>query len=358
MICNALANFLFALYKGFEKLEYETTVTLYSNVGLFMIVVFLVLLNANVFIISIAFALSRIAGFVIGIYYSYKLLPGISYKLFFNNIKIVRKKVLTFGFHLLFNSLYFQIDTVLLASWKGDYDAGIYQSVFKLILLPLVLPDIMANVLTPTLSRLNIDNPQQWKKIGHLTNKILLFIGIPISMVLFVYSEQIIELLYGLDQYRDAVIVLRILSVMLCIRFTFETYSLILTTSGRQHVRMWVVIAATGMNLLLNYFFIPKYGAYGSALVSLICNSFVGIAYGLASILLFVEWDFNYKTMGLCMVSVFIGVVVWNYRAINMFFGIPVLLALFSLIAYYYYFSKEEKAVLLSSEFGFTLVKK
>ena len=56
--------------------------------------------------------------------------------------KEARKKVLVFGAHTLFGILYFQIDTILLAFWKGDQDVGIYQAVFRIIVLTLVIVDI------------------------------------------------------------------------------------------------------------------------------------------------------------------------------------------------------------------------
>jgi O-antigen/teichoic acid export membrane protein len=245
----------------------------------------------------------------------------------------------------------------LLAFRRGDHDAGIYQSVFKLILLMLVLPDVLTNALTPTLSRLNVESIARWKRVGCLMNKILAFIGIPISMILFVYAKQIVDLLYGLERYHEAVPVLQILSLMLFVRFTFETYSLVLTTSGRQRIRMYVVILVTALNFILNYILIPMYGAIGAAVVSLICNTIVGLVYCLVSASLFVEWHVNSKSSMVYLASAATGLVFWTFRGMSMFVGIPLLLFIFWLIAYYYFFSYDEKKLIFSAEFGFSILK-
>ena len=353
MLFSALNNFFFAFYKGFEKLEYETKVTLYINLGLVLLVLGMIQFDASVYLIAATFTLSRFVGLLLGIYYAKKVLTGISYALWFHGLGDIAKKVLIFGFHLLFNNLYFQIDTILLGFWKGDHDVGIYQSVFKLILLPLVLPDVLTNALMPALARFNVENPARWERVGFLMTKLLSFIVIPISLICFVYATQIVDLLYGLQNYREAVPVLQILSLTLFIRFTFEAYALLLTTSGRQHVRMIVVICVTVLNVLLNSFLIPRYGALGAAMVSLICNACVGLAYGLVSARLFVHWSLNSRMIVVYLLTAGSATLLWSFRTVTMAIGIPLLLLLFCLIAYVYFFTKDEKAVMFSLDFGF-----
>lgn len=335
-IITTLTNFLCGLYKGFEQLEYETKISIIVNVGLLLVTIPMILFKVNILWIAAAFVLTRIIGFIVGIRDSYKLIPRSSYRFIFNGFREVKSKVLIFGLFLVFNNLFFQFDTILLSLWKGDREVGVYQAVFKLIMLPLVIPDIMVNTLMPLLSRLNVENNIQWKRIGYLMNKILVSIAIPISMILFIYSEQIIIIIYGLKNYSDAVPILKIFSIILLVRYTIESFGLLLTTSNQQIIRLYTVVVATILNLIINYFLIPIYGAYGAAIVSLITNLFVGLIYCIFNFNLFYKSFFNYKTFVIVIFTIVVAIVFWNNKSISVFISGPIILFFFFLIVLTY----------------------
>ena len=305
MAFTALTNFLFALYKGYEQLEYETKVALITNIFLLLSVIILVTFHIEIIYIALTFVLSRIIGFVLGIKYSFLVLKNISFRPALPKFRDEKNKIFIYGFHLVFSYLFFQLDTILLALWKGDYEIGIYQSVFKIVMIFLVLPEIFVNTLLPVLSRLNVEGIIKWTKIGYLMNKILFVLIIPISIFIFVFAANLIDLVYGNKNYNDAVPILRIFAIILFVRFNLETYALMLTTSNRQHVRMYSVIFASILNVVLNYYAIPNYGALGAAIVSLITNVIVGIIYIFFTRSLFYEWLFNFKVIVILVLSGF-----------------------------------------------------
>lgn len=347
MVFTTLTNFFYAFFKGFEKLEYESVISFIINIGLIIFTGASIYFRVDVFYVAIGFAFSRFAGFLLGIKFSYKLAPDIKYKLLFEGFKNIRGKMLIFGFHFLFSFLFFQLDTILIALLKGDYYVGIYQSVFKLIMLPLVLPEIFINVLLPLLSRLSIENYEQWKKVGRLMSKILFIVIIPISLILYIYSEQIISIIYGSGNYIEAIDVLKVFAVIIFVRFCLEPFALMLTTSDRQIIRMYVVIGATILNLILNIIIIPHYGVFGAAVVSLICNLFVGLSYIVANKYLLKEWLINKQSIIVLSLAFFVFYIFYQYQVLNLWLGSVSILIIFILIANYF-FSKEEKVLLLS----------
>lgn len=350
LVFTTLTNFLYALYKGFEILEYETKVSLIMNVGLLIIVGILLIIKAGILSIAVGFVFSRFIGFLVGVKYSYKVLPKINYKLIFDGFTSIKSKMFVFGFHFLFSYLFFQLDTILLAMFKGDYYVGIYQSVFKLVLLPLVIPEILVNVLLPVLSRLNFDNTFRWEKLGSLMSKLLFIVIIPIALSLSLYSEKIIKLIYG-SNYNDAIPVLKIFAMILVIRFILEPFALMLTTSNRQKYRMYVVIAATFLNLILNIFFIPQYGVVGAASVSLITNAFVALCYLFSLIELFKKWIINFNIISISIGSIILFYVMQKLPFFEYFIGVPIIFIIYLLTALTFFFSPEEKRILFSLDF-------
>ncbi|NMB83315.1 MAG: oligosaccharide flippase family protein, partial [Ignavibacteria bacterium] len=339
-------------------LEYEASITFTVNIILLISTIVLIILKTSILLISIVFLLSRVIGFIASVFFAKKVQKDLRFEPIFRGFADTWKKVLTFGLFLLFNNLFFQIDTILLGIWKGDYEVGVYQSVFKLILLPLIIPDIFTNALMPTLSRLFSSNIEKWEKTGFLLNKLFTALIMPIAILLFVYSEQIVNLLYGGDKYQEAIPVLKILSVTMFLRFSFESFSLMLTTSNRMSIRMWSVISATFLNIGLNYFFINRYGALGASIVSLISNTFVLLIYLFFLRNLFYKWIVNINQIMLYVFSFIVFIIFLSLENLRIYMAFPLILLIFFLYLYVIYFSKIEKSFILSSEMGITFFRK
>jgi len=344
---TTLTNFLFALYKGFEKLEYETGVSLIVNVTLLVIVIVLLIVHVNVIYIAYSFVITRLIGFLVAFTFSFNLLPTIKYKITFVRWKELKDKVIIFGLTLLFGTLFFQLDTILLSIWKGDKDVGIYQAAFKLIALPLVIPDILINALLPVLTRLNEDNEQKWIKLEVLLNKTLTFISIPLSIILFIFSDYIINFIYPINEYSDAIPILRIFAIILFFRFAVESFALMLTTSNRQKIRMIIVFLGTVLNLGLNYFVIPKYGPFGAAVISLITNILIGIGYIIPNFRYFQKWIFNVQYITTIIISFLFSLILWQIRSFYPLLQILVIISFTLPIIIKYSYTKEEKKLIL-----------
>lgn len=358
MFFSAHGNFLFAYFKGFEKLQYETTVSIFINLFLLVATVVLALSHSSILLISIVFLFTRVAAFIFTIGLKNKVDVPFQFRISFSGLSTFKNKILIFGFFLLFNNLFFQIDTLFLGFWKGEYEVGVYQSVFMLILLPLIIPDILTNALMPVLARFHSENNLLWEKTSKIFNKVLSICALPISLILFLYSKQIVTLLYGNNKYTEAIPILKLLAITLLIRFSFESFSLMLTTSNRQKVRMWTVIFVTAFNISLNYYFIHEYGIIGAAIVSVLSNILIVFVNAYIFKKLLFDWFFNIKQLGLYFISLIVFLAGYYIDNINFIVGSVIILIIYSSIAYLLYFTEEEKKLLFSSDYGINLLRR
>jgi O-antigen/teichoic acid export membrane protein len=252
------------------------------------------------------------------------------------------RSVAVFGGYFLFGSLFFVLDTILLSFWRGDRDVGIYQAAFKIVGLSLIVPDIAINTMIPVLARLHADGDERWAILGRLLNKMLSLVALPICMILFVYPDQIIAILYGGDDFRQAVPILRLFALTIYVRFAVDVYGLMMTTSQRQIIRMYIVIAGTVTNLALNAYMIPRYGPWGAALVSLVTNILVGVAYIIGSRQSFLRWTGDPLYVLSFCISLGIAILGWNFREVSVWLTAPLIIVLCGLIVYFVGFSREE----------------
>lgn len=345
LIFTSSNNFFAGVFKGNEKFILEARVSIISNSILILSTILLLVFNRSIIEIAFAFTLSRIIGTIYSILNLYKTDYKLTFKLDPTGFELLGGKVLIFGLHLIFSFLFFQIDTLLLAKLKGTYSVGIYQSVFKLVMLPLVIPDILINSLLPTLSRYFIENKEEWISLGSLMGKILFILALPFSSIMIFYSESIIQLAYGLNAYSDAVNVLKVFGIIVFIRFMLEPFALMLTTSNRQTIRLITVFIATILSISFNYIIIPKYDVLGASFVSLAINLFVGVVYFISIKENFKFWLFKIRQIFAITIVFSIGYIFYQLIFLPPILEIFLILLIYTIIGYKYYLTKDEKNI-------------
>ncbi|MBN1299754.1 MAG: oligosaccharide flippase family protein [Melioribacteraceae bacterium] len=356
-VFTTVTNFTFAVFKGFERLEYETRVSMIANFSLLLLIVVMIYLNAGIFIISFAFIFTRLVALFFGMSFLRNFIDGFSFRMSLESIVKVKSKILVFGTHLLFSYLFFQLDTILIAFLRNETEVGIYQSVIKIVMLPLIIPEILINAMMPVLSRYYISDAAEWIKLSRIMNKILLVSSCVILVFLGIYAEELIIAIYAKESFLTAVPVLQIFAVTLFIRFNGETSALMLTTSNRQNIRMTVVIVASIINIILNFILIPRYGIIAAALVSFITN-FVVISVYIYFNSHFLNWLVNARFISFLGVSAFIAFVITeSYDKISFYFALPILVISFAAIGYFILFTKEEKELMFSGKIRLVRIK-
>lgn len=355
LLFTTLTNFSSAGIRGFEKFSYDSLVSIIMNLSLIILVSIFVSIKSNLFVIALIFTFTRILGFLISSYFLRKLIPDISYKLTFQRNAELQKKVFVFGFNLLFTNLLFQQDTIIISFFLGNREVGVYQAVFKLIVLPLIIPELLNFSLLPVLSRYFESDKSKAIKLSSLMYKFLFITSFPITLIIFIYPAEIIHLIYGSKDYHESIPILKIFALNIFVRFVFETFALILTTSNKQIIRMYTVIAATVLNLILNIIFLPKYGIKAAAYIALLTTTFVFSVYTIYSFNLFKDWFFNIKNISVLIIAMLI----MYFSQLNffgsIFLGSSLILILFSTIALTFYFDSADKKLFFSSEFSFSL---
>ncbi len=349
---SSMNNYFFALFKGYEELHHETRISFVINIFLLVLLGILGAIHVSIMIIAIIFVASRVLGLFIAIISANKVVKGFSFQLDFSGRKQIMPQITVFGLHYLFGNLFFQLDTILLSLWKGDHEVGVYQSVFKLVALSLVLSDVAVSALLPTLSRLHAEHREQWHRLGSLLSRTLLFIAIPIVLLMLIYADQIIHLLYGNQTFLEAVPLLRIFAFIVLTRYIVETYALLLTTSRRQTARMLIVVSATILNFFLNMYFIPKYGVYGAAMVSLATNIFVGILYILNNSKIFFELFLNIKLMVPGIITLILAICLWPIKTNLPILYAPLIIFGLGLVIYNMGYTIEERKMIFNLRGG------
>jgi len=182
------------------------------------------------------------------------------------------------------------IDQWMLAGMISPVASGAFNIAVRISNLVDIPTNAIATIVFPQSSRrIETEGREAVKYLYEKSVGTILAIVIPALIFLYLFDNIIIELLAG-DKYADSVPILNI-TLLYCILSPFGRQTgVILDSIGKTGVNFAMVIWNTSLILVLNYFFIPKYGVIGAAYATLISNS---IGFITAQIVLYRELKVN-----------------------------------------------------------------
>lgn len=347
VLVTSLTSFFFALFKSYEELHHETKISTLINLALLAALGTTYFIPLSIFVVAAMFVGSRVVGLVLSLRVAGKTISLRGFR-FTLPAKDVAKKIGVFGLYTIFTNLYFVQDTVLLSIWRGDYDAGVYQAVMKVAGLALILVDIAALTLLPVFSRLHQEDYDRWFEFGKLLNKSLVFLGLPLSLGLIFFARPIIDILYGLQSFHDAVPILQLFGGILFVRYLAETSAIMLTTSMRQIHRLVIVLAATVLNFTLNAVLIPTHGPLGAGVVSLFTSICVALGVTIVARRQTRKWILQFRSFVPVLISIVLAIAAAGWDGLNSpYAGVLAVIGIV-VFSYFFVYTKEERKFIFS----------
>ena len=172
---------------------------------------------------------------------------------------------------LLFNLLYFRIDSIILTLSRSTTEVGSYNLSYKIFEFFLVIPVFFMNSLYPILLK-SKNNSNKFSSIFIRSLILLSMSGVFLTIVVWVLSPLLLILN---KDFAYSVFLLRLLTLSFPVFFVSNLTMWSLITK-REHKKLTIVYgSAMVLNILANVIFIPFYGATASALITLLGELYV-----------------------------------------------------------------------------------
>ncbi|MBL4709395.1 MAG: oligosaccharide flippase family protein [Flavobacteriales bacterium] len=200
--------------------------------------------------------------------------PEIDIKLF----RIILKQSLPFALLVLLMSFYYRLDVVMIERLlpNGRAEVGIYSQAYRLLEGFNMFGYLFAGLLLPTFSRM-LKNKEHVGKLVSTSFNLIFIPAMAVATISFMYSREIMDILYlsNIDASAEIYQVLMISFVAIALTYIYGT---LLTANGS--LKQLNIVSFIGMlvNLGLNFWLIPKQGAYGAAVATLVTQAFVILA--------------------------------------------------------------------------------
>ncbi len=181
------------------------------------------------------------------------------------------KSGIVFSFFGFLTPLMINTDHLLLGYFKNAYQVGIYAAAYRPIQLLLIFSTIISTAFFPSLSE-TAKNKEKFREIFRKGIFILISSAIFLSILGIIFSNQIIFLLYG-KSYSSSILVFKLLAF--CLVFSFPAVFLadsVLALHKQKILLKYFLLGFLG-DVILDIVLIPKWGAIGCALATLITLS-------------------------------------------------------------------------------------
>lgn len=209
-----------------------------------------------------------------------------------DEVKIPYKEIIPFGLSEIFAQVYIMADVSLLALLAGKVEVGLYSPATNIISGLFIIPNSLYLYFVPRLSKkIGVKNEIPDKEIlvslmGFCLVGLILFGGVVVS------AEWIIPIVLGsaFEQTKQLLLALSPIVFFKALQFGFIS---IIVSSGLQKFRLVPQFIAAILNLTLNIFLIPLFGAKGAVLVYNLSEFFLLVGYGFIVLSFWKKWLTN-----------------------------------------------------------------
>ena len=166
-------------------------------------------------------------------------------------------------------SVYASVDKLMLRHMMSDTAVGNYAIAISMSMAWTFVLSAIIDSLSPGIMKLYHENREKYEKKNRQLYAIVFYISCAVSLVLCVFAEPLVHLLYK-HTYNEAIVPLRIVVWYTAFSYLGVARNTWMVCENKQKYLMRLYAAAAGLNVFMNALMIPVWGGSGAALASLI----------------------------------------------------------------------------------------
>ncbi len=181
---------------------------------------------------------------------------------------------LVMGFSSLMSMIYDQIDVVMLKYFRPDAELGTYVASYGLMTMAMSFVPILGQVFMPLLSETAGQSHDAEKKYLRWFGNATVGLALPIAVGGFILAVPLTQFVFR-SQYSGSGVLFRWLTLTLVTGPAASYCGAQLVPNGRERKYFISVLAGASTNVVLNLFFIPRYGAIAAAFTTALSQGVV-----------------------------------------------------------------------------------
>ena len=208
---------------------------------------------------------------------------------------------------------YDQASLLCLALLWNDAVAGTYSAAWRLVDGASTIPQILVFVLLPELSARHGLASTKVAPLVRQTTSYVAMIALVLAAVFVIEGPWMIKVIYG-SGYAATVMPFQILAVGILFAFTTEIARVALWAIDRQRTALAVMGAGLAVNVGCNLLLIPRYGALGAAMATVVSGVTVALMMWRVLARIGIHWPWRGATLKPALVALAISGVLWSLQ--------------------------------------------
>ncbi len=180
-------------------------------------------------------------------------------------------RAVPFGVLMLAFALHYRIDMIMLEWMRGSEEVGMYAAAYRFLDVVIVLAASLGAPFYPRLSGLVRSDPDGARALLESVWRPFLALALPLSLGAYLIADEMTVLLWGAE-FAAAASILRVLAWAAVPLVWVYVANQALQAANRVWPLAAVYTAGALLNVALNLLLIPRHGAQGAAVATLICE--------------------------------------------------------------------------------------
>ncbi|MEG4580195.1 flippase [Microcoleus sp. MON1_C5] len=170
--------------------------------------------------------------------------------------------------------LYSKTDQIMLGAMNKNAELGYYAAAVKISEICDFLPMILSSSIFPKLANLRKTNYEEYLNKFQIYSDIMIFLWLGVAIPISLLSPWIVHLLYGEKYAKSAAVLALYVWAQFGSNFGVAR-STYLNIEGQLRYGLYLTVVGSILNVGLNFWLIPKYGAFGATAATLITYFYV-----------------------------------------------------------------------------------
>jgi len=183
------------------------------------------------------------------------------------------KPILVFFALACTTTIYTNLDNVMLGFIKTDTEVGLYSAAIKIKTVLVSIITALGAVLLPRAAYyVEKGFDKEFRKVTKKAMNFVVTISVPIAIFFMIYANECISVIAG-PAFRDAALpMMIIMPTIICIGITNLLGFEIMVPTGRDKAVLHSTIIGATVDVIINALLIPRYGAAGAAMGTLVAE--------------------------------------------------------------------------------------
>ncbi len=256
-----------SLFTAYERLEYEAFLSITNRMITVPLTILILILGYGLEGAIMVLPLSGALDLIISMYIVNTRIKRITFRVNLELCKKLLTKASPFLFIIAFNTIYTNIDIVMLSKMAGDEATGWYNASSRLLNALVFIPVVFMGALFPVMSRFFASSKDSLAMAHRKSIQYLLMIALPLAAGTTLLADRIIIRIYG-DVFVNSIPVLQILAWGTALLFLNNVLLTTLISMNREKENMKIVAFGVSLNVVLNFLLIPRFLHIGASIAT------------------------------------------------------------------------------------------